>query len=83
MDAQAYVLIGTKHGTVKSVAEKLLDHKEIVNIHILYGQHDIIIQIRVPTTKDLDNFMVNTIKSIQEIERTETMIVADSPIPLD
>jgi len=83
MDTQAYVLIGTRHGTVKDVAEKLLEHKEIVNIHILYGQHDIIIQVRVHSNKELDNFMVNKIKSITDIERTETMIVADSPMPLE
>ena len=83
MDAQAYVLLTARHGTVKDIANKLFMYPEIVNMHILYGQHDMILQIRVPTLKELDNFMVHKIKNIREIERTETMIVADTPVPKD
>ncbi len=83
MDAQAYVLVTARHGSVKNIAEKLLTYPEITNMHILYGQYDMILQIRVPTLKELDNFMVHKIKNIREIERTETMIVADTPMPKD
>lgn len=81
MDAQAYVLVTARHGSVKEIAERLFNYPEIVNMHVLYGQYDMILQIRTQTLKELDNFMVNKIKNIREIERTETMIVADTPVP--
>jgi len=78
-DAQVYMLIVTQYGKTRSVSEKLLEMEKVENVHELYGQYDIIISIKGDTIKDIEEFIMNNIRTIIDIERTETLVVSDIP----
>jgi len=77
--ALVYILIITKYGKKKAVANKLLRFKEIEDIHELYGQYDIIIKISAPDLRKLEDFIQNNIRTMKDIEGTETLVVSDIP----
>ena len=78
-NALVYILIITKYGKKKTVANKLLKFKQIEDVHELYGQYDIIIKVSAPDMRLLEDFIQNNIRSIKEIEGTETLVVSDIP----
>ena len=78
-NALVYILVITKYGKKKAVADKLLRFKEIEDIHELYGQFDIIAKISAPDIKKLEDFIQNNIRNIKDIEGTQTLVVSDIP----
>ena len=73
----AYMLLTTKYGKEKEVSEYLMDFKEIEDVHILYGQFDIIIKIKAEDMKRIEDFILNKIRTNKDIESTETLIASD------
>ena len=79
MSQLVYILVITKYGMKKEVSKKLLKFKEIEDIHELYGQYDIILKIRAENMDVLENFIQKSIRSISDIEGTQTLVVSDIP----
>ncbi len=77
MPVLAYVLITVKFGTNKEVVEKLMKLSEVEEAHILYGQYDVIIKIKLKDMEQLDEFIFKKIKVIPNVESTETLISGD------
>ncbi len=77
--ALAYLLIVTKYGKIKDVSGKLLKMPEVENVHELYGQYDVLIKVKVNNVSELEAFTEKNIRHMDEIERTETLIVSDIP----
>lgn len=73
----AYILIVTTYGREKEVGSKLLQLKEAENLHELYGQYDIIFSVKVEKMEELSDLVDNKIRTIEGIERTETLVVSD------
>lgn len=73
----AYMLLVVKYGHKKKVSKQLLEFNEIDNVHELFGQYDLILKIRHSSLKEIENFVEQNIRSIPEIERTETLVVSD------
>jgi len=80
-DAEAYMLILTMYGKKKDVANRLIKFKQVENVHELYGQYDIIAKIRASSLRELEDFIQQNIRAMKDIERTETLIVSDVPLP--
>ena len=78
-NALAYILIITKYGKKKTVANQLLRLKQIEDIHELYGQYDIIIKVNASDIKKLEDFIQNNIRTMKDIEGTQTLVVSDIP----
>jgi DNA-binding Lrp family transcriptional regulator len=78
-NALVYILIITKYGKKKEVASRLLKFKEIDDVHELYGQYDIIIKVSAPDMRKLEDFIQNNIRTIKDIEGTQTLVVSDIP----
>ena len=72
-------LIVTTYGKKKLVSNKLLRFKEIEDVHELYGEYDIIIKVSALDMKRLEDFIQKKIRSIKEIEGTQTLVVSDIP----
>lgn len=79
MSQLVYMLVVVKYGAKKRVSEALLKFREIENIHELYGQYDIILKIREDSLSKIENFIQKHIRTMPEIERTETLVVSDIP----
>ncbi|MBW2982622.1 Lrp/AsnC ligand binding domain-containing protein [Candidatus Woesearchaeota archaeon] len=79
-NALVYILIITSYGKKKSVANKLLKFNQIEDVHEIYGQYDIIIKVSAPDIKKLEDFIQNNIRTIKDIQATQTLVVSDIPI---
>ncbi|MBW2978120.1 Lrp/AsnC ligand binding domain-containing protein [Candidatus Woesearchaeota archaeon] len=77
--ALVYILIVTKYGRKKEVSNKLLKFKEIEDVHEIFGQYDIIAKVSAPDMRRLEDFIQKNIRSIKEIEGTQTLVVSDIP----
>jgi len=77
--ALVYILIVTTYGRKKEVSNKLLKFKEIEDVHELYGQYDIIAKVSAPDMRRLEDLIQKNIRSIKEIEGTQTLVVSDIP----
>ena len=73
----AYVLMTVRHGTNEEVAKKLMKLIEVKELHILYGQYDIIIKVDIKDVKELDTFIFKKVKVVAGVESTETLISSD------
>jgi len=58
----------------KSVYEELSRIAEIVEIHPLFGEFDILVKIQSPDIDSIGNVVINKIRAIKGIMDTKTMI---------
>ncbi len=79
-NALVYILILAKYGKKKTVANKLLKFKQIEDVHELYGQYDIIVKVSASDMKKLEDFIQNNIRTMKDIQGTQTLVVSDIPI---
>ena len=77
--SEAYILLVTKYGKKRDVAKKLIPFDEIERVEELYGQYDILVKLKARTQKQLEEFNVEHIRSIKDVETTETLLVSDVP----
>ncbi|MBU7016394.1 MAG: Lrp/AsnC ligand binding domain-containing protein [Theionarchaea archaeon] len=71
----AFVLCATQPGTERTVLRKLQEITE--EAHIIYGEYDLIAKITVERCEDLEDFMLNKLRKIEEIQKTQTWIAMD------
>ncbi len=50
--------------------------KEVIDVHILFGEWDMMAKIDVPTAEELGPFIMDNIRSLPGVKLTNTMIVA-------
>lgn len=75
----AFVLINTATGSEDKVVRELKKMDGIVEVHTLYGMHDIIAKVKIMDKPDkLKEDVVWKIRRINEVQRTATLLVADS-----
>lgn len=72
----AYILITSKSGAEKNVAEALMLQDGIEEADVLYGEYDIIAKVKVEDVSQLSDFIMEKVRSIDGVQRTSTLIVA-------
>ncbi|HLC37219.1 MAG TPA: Lrp/AsnC ligand binding domain-containing protein [Candidatus Nanoarchaeia archaeon] len=65
-----------KKGSERFVGDKLLELKPVKNVHMIYGEFDMIARVDVDNLLDLQKFITEKIRSIKEIGMTDTLIAA-------
>ncbi len=70
----AFILINTEHDKTRLVAKKLLKIPEVLEVHEVYGQYDIIIKIQLPTLAKLKDLLYNKIRMTEGVLKTETLL---------
>lgn len=73
----AYILITVKGRNESKVAEELLKCKEVDNIHVVYGEYDIVAKIKAPNLIKLREFAMDKLSKIEDIDKTTTLIAVD------
>jgi len=58
----------------KTVYEKLRQIPEIVEVHPLFGEFDILVKIEARDIDSIGNIVINKIRSVQGIVDTKTLI---------
>jgi len=72
----AFLLMTVRKGSERFVGDKLLELKHVKNVHMLYGEFDMIARVEVDNLLDLQKFIIDEIRSIKEIGMTDTLIAA-------
>jgi DNA-binding Lrp family transcriptional regulator len=58
----------------KTVYEKLRQIPEIIEVHPLFGEFDILVKIEARDIDSIGNIVINKIRSVQGIVDTKTLI---------
>lgn len=72
----AYLLLVVDGGTEQKIIEKLQQHKEVKEAHVVTGQYDIIAKVDFRDVRDIQGFVLKHIRPMTEIRATSTMIGA-------
>jgi len=74
---EAYVLIIVRPGQEKEVLKKLLEFPIVVEAKPVYGEYDIVLKVKVENIHELREFVFETLRRVQGIEKTTTLICAE------
>lgn len=72
----AYVQISLDESKEEEIFDQLSDMHEVKEVHILFGEWDMMIKIELDTAEGLGSFVMTNIRNIPGIRLTSTMIVA-------
>ena len=71
----AYLLIRVLENE-NGVMEDLKVMDEVKEVHVLFGEWDILVKLEMPEPEMVGTFVMEKIRSIKEVKLTSTMIVA-------
>jgi len=75
----AYLLARVKPNKDREVLEKLRKLQPVKEAATLYGEYDVIAKLQVETLEDLDAFIFDTIRTMEGIDATTTLIATEIP----
>jgi len=73
----SYILITVNPNYESEVANELVRYEQVIDIHLLFGQYDIIAKVKSDSEIALKTFILNKVKKIPNLVSTYTLIVAD------
>ncbi len=73
----AYVLISTEMDSEAKVTNDLNKIEEVKEVYALYGVYDLIVRIEAETMEKLKTAVSDSIRTIENVRSTLTMIVVD------
>jgi len=74
---RAYVMIAVEGVDVNKVAKELTNIEEIENVHLIYGEYDIMVHVKSKNLIDLKELALEKIGKVKGVVKTSTLIVAD------
>ena len=75
----AFILVSWSNPKVEAVfLEKIKAAPDVLECHHVTGSWNYLLKVRVKTTGDLERLLTETIKAVEGIERTETLIALSS-----
>lgn len=73
----AYVLIAVEGAEPSVVAKELNNIEEIENIHLIFGEYNIIAVVKTKTLINLKEVALDRISKVRGVVKTSSLIVAD------
>ena len=73
---KAFVLLNTEVSSEEEVIAALNKFDEVVSTHVVYGVYDIIAEVEAETFELLKDGVLESIRTLENIRSTVTMIVA-------
>ena len=73
--ASAYLLLNVDTGTGEDVIESLKSLQEVKEARMVYGVYDVIVRVETGTMEELKNIVSWTIRRLDRVRSTMTMIV--------
>ncbi len=73
---KAFVLISLLERTERNVLSELKSYPEVKNAYILFGEWDILAEIDISSPEELGTFVINNIRSRNDVKLTSSLIVA-------
>jgi len=72
----AYVQVSLNKRNEQDVYDSLTDMSEVKEVHILFGEWDLIALLEMNSPEHLGSFVMEKIRSLPGVNLTSTMIVA-------
>lgn len=87
----AFIMVGWSNPKVEPVFLARIKASPVVQeCHHITGSWNYLLKVRVQRTRDIEKFLAETVKAVEGVERTETLIVLSSaketwklPVPND
>jgi len=70
----SYVLIKIASGKDREVFEETMKLKQVKEATLVYGECDLILKVEVEDFEELDALVFNTLRKINGVESTKTLI---------
>jgi len=80
---KAYVLINTELGQEAAVVEELSHVSGINNAYSLYGIYDVIVEVEADTMEKVKEIVFNSIRRLDSVKTTITLITYGESIQRD
>jgi Lrp/AsnC family leucine-responsive transcriptional regulator len=75
----AFILVSWSNPKVEAAfLERAKASPDVLECHHITGAWNYLLKVRVATTRDLEKFLTDTIKVVDGVERTETLITLSS-----
>ncbi len=74
---KAYVLIAIEGMEPNKIAGELMKIEEVENLHLLYGEYDLIAFVKSDNLINLKELALEKIGKVKGVIKTSTLIVAD------
>jgi Lrp/AsnC family leucine-responsive transcriptional regulator len=75
LDLLAFIMVSWSNPKVEaSFLERVKASPDVLECHHITGAWNYLLKVRVGTTRDLERFLTDTIKAVDGVERTETLI---------
>jgi Lrp/AsnC family leucine-responsive transcriptional regulator len=79
LDLLAFVMVSWSAPKVEAAfLERVKASPDVLECHHITGAWNYLLKVRVGTTRDLERFLTETIKAVDGVERTETLITLSS-----
>lgn len=72
----AYVLVSLTEPEEKQILSEFNDMPEVEEAHILFGEWDMLLKVKAASPEDIASFVIDKVRSREEVELTSTLIVA-------
>ncbi len=73
---KAFVLISLLERTERNVLSELKSYPEVRNAYILFGEWDVLAEVEVGSAEELGAFVINNLRSRNDVRLTSSLIVA-------
>jgi len=70
----AYILIMCKSGAEQEILSRLKVDPKISNVAIVYGEWDVIAKVTTNSIEEINSFVIQKLRPIENIEKTATLI---------
>jgi DNA-binding Lrp family transcriptional regulator len=74
---RAFVFMNTELGYMETVRQTLIAIEGVTEVHLLYGEYDLIAIVNVKTMKRLKEVIGWQIRKVQNIRTSQTLIVME------
>jgi len=79
LELLAFMLVAWSNPKVERVfLKKIRATRQVLECHHVTGAWNYLLKVRLKNTKELESFLSGTIKAVQGVERTETLITLSS-----
>ncbi len=73
----AYILCQLNKSQARNVQEDVASHHLVNDVHILFGEWDLIIEVEAKNQQKISEFVIDELRSNDDIALTSTLIVAE------
>jgi len=73
---KAYILLCVQPNKEDKIYQKMSKFPEVKKVHLLFGSWDIIAEVEMKDVAELNKFMLDKIRKMNDVTLSATMIVA-------